>query len=295
MTELGDTLQGSASGGDPSASVTIGYDETTLYVVMRVTDKKIVRTAGCRRRTRTTRRSTCRSPRARRTRSGSIRARRERAEGVVKMGGSTVSGAKLVEAPTDKGLRDRGEHPVERVSRGGSHARRLARGRQTHGRGRAGHGEGRDRHGGRHIRTRASAALALDRAGARSRARSRQGAFLESRARGVRQRERRRDGRTRRRLRSATWRSSDRRFAEARSSTTASSACEDASMVTRLELEDFDGDGHRRDRRAEARRRERPIPRAHSGDEGRQRRHAVSGLHARGRHQDARRVTSRTR
>src|ERR1700733_795425 len=45
MTELGDTLSGSA-GGDPRAAVTVGYDEANLYVVLKIFDKHIVRTAA---------------------------------------------------------------------------------------------------------------------------------------------------------------------------------------------------------------------------------------------------------
>jgi len=45
MTELGDTLSGSG-GGDPRAAVTVGYDESSLYVVLKLGDKRIVRTAA---------------------------------------------------------------------------------------------------------------------------------------------------------------------------------------------------------------------------------------------------------
>ena len=102
MTELGDTLQGSASGGDPSASVTIGYDETTLFVVMRVTDKKIVRTAGA---GANEDHATLylSFPKGATHEVGLYPGAPGKSGGVVKMGGSTVSGAKLVEAPTAKG------------------------------------------------------------------------------------------------------------------------------------------------------------------------------------------------
>jgi hypothetical protein len=46
LTELGDTIKGSASGGDPRASAKIGYDDTNLYVVLKVFDDKIVRSAA---------------------------------------------------------------------------------------------------------------------------------------------------------------------------------------------------------------------------------------------------------
>jgi hypothetical protein len=102
MTELGDTVQGSASGGEPSASVTLGYDETTLYVVMRVTDSKIVRTAA----------AGSNEDHATLYLSfpkGSTHALElypgapGKSAGVVKLGKEKVSGAKLVESPTAKG------------------------------------------------------------------------------------------------------------------------------------------------------------------------------------------------
>ena len=101
-TELGDTLQGSASGGDPSASVIIGYDETTLYVVMRVSDKKIVRTsgAGANEDHATLLLS---FPKGATHEVGLYPGAPGKSAGLVKMGGSAVSGAKLVEAPTAKG------------------------------------------------------------------------------------------------------------------------------------------------------------------------------------------------
>jgi hypothetical protein len=101
-TELGDTLQGSASGGDPSASVIIGYDETTLYVVMRVSDKKIVRTsgAGANEDHATLLLS---FPKGATHEVGLYPGAPGKSAGLVKMGGSAVSGAKLVEAPTPKG------------------------------------------------------------------------------------------------------------------------------------------------------------------------------------------------
>ena len=45
MTELGDTLAGTG-GGDPRAAVTIGYDDQNLYVVLKIFDKRIVRSAA---------------------------------------------------------------------------------------------------------------------------------------------------------------------------------------------------------------------------------------------------------
>ncbi|HEV8247736.1 MAG TPA: sugar-binding protein, partial [Polyangiaceae bacterium] len=45
MTELGETLQGSA-GGDPKARTVVGYDDKYLYVVLTITDAKLVRTSA---------------------------------------------------------------------------------------------------------------------------------------------------------------------------------------------------------------------------------------------------------
>src|SRR5260221_13992496 len=42
MTQLGTTLSG--SGG--RAAVTLGYDEASLYVVLKISDQRIVRTAA---------------------------------------------------------------------------------------------------------------------------------------------------------------------------------------------------------------------------------------------------------
>ena len=39
MTDLGDTLSGKRS-GDPRAAVTIGYDDDSLYVVLKIFDKR---------------------------------------------------------------------------------------------------------------------------------------------------------------------------------------------------------------------------------------------------------------
>src|SRR6188508_895870 len=46
MTDLGETLEGKPSGGDPRVAATVAYDENSLYVVLKVFDKKIVRTSA---------------------------------------------------------------------------------------------------------------------------------------------------------------------------------------------------------------------------------------------------------
>jgi hypothetical protein len=102
MTALGDTVQGKPSSGDPSAWVVIGYDETTLYVVLKVQDGRLVRTSG----------AGSNEDHATLYLSFPKGATHEvdlypgapgKSGGLVKKGGSAVSGAKLVEAPIDKG------------------------------------------------------------------------------------------------------------------------------------------------------------------------------------------------
>src|SRR5687768_6849110 len=44
MTELGDTLSGSPDGDH--AATTVGYDDGGLYVVLKIFDKRIVRTSN---------------------------------------------------------------------------------------------------------------------------------------------------------------------------------------------------------------------------------------------------------
>ncbi len=104
MTELSETLQGTA-GGDPKAKAVVGYDDKNLYVVLSVSDKKIVRTA-----------SAGGSedhaslhlafPKGRDFVTYEVQlfpGNPGKTPGVVKVRGQTPAGAKLVEAPTDKG------------------------------------------------------------------------------------------------------------------------------------------------------------------------------------------------
>jgi hypothetical protein len=105
MTELGDTLSGTG-GGDPRAAVTIGYDDQSLYVVLKIFDKHIFRTAD----------SNSNEDYA--TLSLAFPSGREfntyqvhlfpgnpgKVPGVVKLRGTTLSLAKIVEAPTEGGL-----------------------------------------------------------------------------------------------------------------------------------------------------------------------------------------------
>ncbi len=102
MTELGETLQGSASSGEPKAGVVLGYDDAMLYCVLRVTDKKLVRTAGA---GNSDDHATLllSFPKGQTYEIGLFPGDPGKSPGVVKVKGSALSSAKLVEAPTDKG------------------------------------------------------------------------------------------------------------------------------------------------------------------------------------------------
>ncbi len=102
MTELGETLQGSTSGGDPKAGVVLGYDDATLYCVLRVGDKKIHRTsaAGTNEDHATLFLS---FPKGQTYEIGLYPGDPGKVPGVVKLHGAAVPSAKVVEAPTEKG------------------------------------------------------------------------------------------------------------------------------------------------------------------------------------------------
>src|SRR5882724_516673 len=105
MTELGDTLSGSG-GGDPRAAVTLGYDESSLYVVLKIFDKRIVGTAaaGPNEDHATL---VLAFPHGREFNTYELEmypGNPGKVAGAVKLHGSSVSGAKIVEAPSDGGL-----------------------------------------------------------------------------------------------------------------------------------------------------------------------------------------------
>jgi hypothetical protein len=105
MTELGDTLSGSG-GGDPRAAVTVGYDDQSLYVVLKIFDKRIVRTAAAGASEDHATLSLA-FPRGRDFNTYDLDlypGNPGKVAGVVKLRGSTVSGAKIVEAPSEGGL-----------------------------------------------------------------------------------------------------------------------------------------------------------------------------------------------
>lgn len=104
MTELSETLQGSAS-GDPKAKAVVGYDDTNLYVVLSVTDKTLVRTAAA-----GANEDHATLHLAFPSGNGFVTYEVRlfpgspgKTAGTVKVNGATPPGAKLVEAPTDNG------------------------------------------------------------------------------------------------------------------------------------------------------------------------------------------------
>jgi hypothetical protein len=103
MTDLGETLDGKPSGGDPRVAATIAYDENSLYVVLKVFDQKIVRTAAA---GASEDHATLylQFPKGQSYALDLYPGLPGKVAGAVKLKGQAVSGAKLVEAPTDKGL-----------------------------------------------------------------------------------------------------------------------------------------------------------------------------------------------
>jgi len=105
LDSLSETIQGSAAGHDPSASGAIGYDDKNLYVAMKVKDSRLVRTAsfgdhedyGSLELSFPTERGF--HPYSVRLYAGVI----GKSAGTVKLGGSPVKGARLVEAPLEGG------------------------------------------------------------------------------------------------------------------------------------------------------------------------------------------------
>ncbi len=102
MTELGETLQGSASGGDPKAGVTLGYDDANLYCVLRVSDRKLSRSAaaGSSEDHATLYLS---FPKGSTYEIDLYPGDPGKSPGLVRLRGAKLASAKLVEAPSDKG------------------------------------------------------------------------------------------------------------------------------------------------------------------------------------------------
>ncbi|HEY0465043.1 MAG TPA: hypothetical protein VGC79_12575, partial [Polyangiaceae bacterium] len=105
MTELGDTLSGTG-GGDPRAAVTIGYDDLNLYVVLKIFDKRIVRSAAAGANEDHATLSLA-FPRGREFNTYELElypGNPGKVAGVVKLKGAPLSSAKIVEAPSTGGL-----------------------------------------------------------------------------------------------------------------------------------------------------------------------------------------------
>jgi hypothetical protein len=102
MTELAETVQGSTGSGEPKAGVVLGYDEANLYCVLRVTDNKLTRSsaAGSGEDHATLYLS---FPKGSTHELGLYPGDPGKSPGLVKLRGAAVSSAKLVEAPIDKG------------------------------------------------------------------------------------------------------------------------------------------------------------------------------------------------
>lgn len=103
MTDLGDTLAGKPSAGDPRVAATVAYDEGSLYVVLKIFDQQISRTpaAGEKEDHATLYLS---FPKGQTHAVELYPGQPGKVAGVVKVKGSPVNGAKIVEAPTEKGL-----------------------------------------------------------------------------------------------------------------------------------------------------------------------------------------------
>lgn len=103
MTDLGDTLEGKPSGGDPRVAATLAYDESSLYVVLKIFDQKIVRTAAA---GAAEDHATLHLyfPKGQTYAVDLYPGLSGKVGGAVKLKGASVNQAKLVEAPTQKGL-----------------------------------------------------------------------------------------------------------------------------------------------------------------------------------------------
>ncbi len=103
MTDLGETLEGKPSGGYPRVAATVAYDENSLYVVLKIFDQKIVRTsaAGANEDHATL---FLNFPKGQTYAVELYPGLPGKVAGVIKVKGAPLSQSKIVEAPTDKGL-----------------------------------------------------------------------------------------------------------------------------------------------------------------------------------------------
>lgn len=105
LDSLSETIQGSAAGGDPKASGVVGYDEKNLYVAMKIKDSRLVRTAGFGDKEDYASLEIA-FPTERGFKSYSVRLYAGvigKSAGAVRLGGSSVKGARIVEAPSEGG------------------------------------------------------------------------------------------------------------------------------------------------------------------------------------------------
>jgi len=103
MTDLSETLEGKPSGGDPRVAATIAYDENSLYVVLKIFDQKIVRTSAA---GQNEDHATLflNFPKGQTYAVELYPGQPGKVAGAITVKGASVNGAKIVEAPTDKGL-----------------------------------------------------------------------------------------------------------------------------------------------------------------------------------------------
>ena len=103
MTELGDVLEGKVSGGDPRVAVTLAYDDASLYVVLKIVDRNLVRTAAA---TGGEDHATLflGFPKGQTYAVELYPGQPGKVPSAIKLKGAAINGAKIVEAPTDKGL-----------------------------------------------------------------------------------------------------------------------------------------------------------------------------------------------
>jgi hypothetical protein len=103
MTDLGDTLEGKVAGGDPRVAATVAYDENSLYVVLKIFDQNISRTAaaGDKEDHATL---YLYFPKGQTYAIDLFPGKPGKVAGAIKIKGNAVGQSKLVEAPTDKGL-----------------------------------------------------------------------------------------------------------------------------------------------------------------------------------------------
>lgn len=103
---LTDVVQGSPAAGDPNASGVVGYDDKNLYVVFKIKDRKLVRTAGFGESEDYAALDLAFPTGGKTYKTYAVRlyaGEIGKSAGAVKLGDSKVTGAKIVEAPSEGG------------------------------------------------------------------------------------------------------------------------------------------------------------------------------------------------